>query len=488
MRRIEEIAHEHIEPIGHSSEVVIPPTVPAATIEESVILETISHAEGEQENTFMENIPNVPTADEGIVEDVSDEVLEPIISYGGMRKGVAPRIPLLTRKAHHRSKKRKIHVHMKPVINRLNAHGEILCSLQSEVQSIFISKSTEIKEIGAVKTELQEIRSELGSLKQLVPNLSEFVRVQLFVPAPPTPTQSVPKEETPTPTSPPTSFSAPPAPEPSKKPIPKHISSPTLFPATSSSSPISSTTIPPPPTFEEAPTSSSAGPSSAGPSSAGPSTARPSAPPPPTSFSSLHPPTPPTFITIIPEGAHVQGHIIQNIKDEFEEAILRSVLSVSSHVHKTNQFKIFSMAESKTEDQWAQGHQSLYKKYVLARSDRFPPSDHQLTLSEWFVIHHRNTWGPFIQKEIKLIRHFQMFQDYRFVNKLLEIQLGQFRGAIAPLRIENPVNTSLQVDFTTLKLPEIVFLPKLHSLPMDTVVGPSIFERFARVMARITVR
>ncbi|MQL85654.1 hypothetical protein Taro_018177 [Colocasia esculenta] len=79
-----------------------------------------------------------------------------------------------------------------------------------------------------------------------------------------------------------------------------------------------------------------------------------------------------------------------------------------------------------------------------------------------------------------------MFQDYRFVNKLLEVQIGQFRGAIAQLRTKNPVNTSLRVDFATLKLPEVVFLPKLHLLLMDSAVGTHIFERFARVMARIT--
>ncbi|MQM17058.1 hypothetical protein Taro_050027 [Colocasia esculenta] len=475
VRRIEDIAPALIEPVGQSTERVIPSAVPAPTIEESVILETVTHVEGEQENTLMEDIPSVPTVDafmevileevisevvapghteniqmedapaqgepeiqgettasapadqfqEGIVEDVLDENMEPIISFDGKRKGVSLRIPPLTRKAHHRSKKRKIHVHMKPVINRLNAHGEILCSLQSEVQSIFISQSTEAKEIGAVKTELQEMRSELGSLKQLVSNLSEFVRAQLSVPAPSAPTQSVPEEavrppgpceeevrpsgpseeevrppgssveesgpsgpvesvaepvrfrapidvaavppepavpsslQTPAPSFPPTSSSAPPALEPSKKPLPKHISSPTPFPATSSSSPISSTAIPPlPPTFEEPPASSSAGPSSSSPSFVGPS-----APPPPTSFSSIHPPTPPSFITIIPEGARVQGHIIQDIKDEFEEAI-------------------------------------------------FSPSH----------------------------------------------------------------------------MPDIVFLPKLHSLLMDSAVGPIIFERFARVMAIITVQ
>ncbi|MQL96360.1 hypothetical protein Taro_029035 [Colocasia esculenta] len=81
-----------------------------------------------------------------------------------------------------------------------------------------------------------------------------------------------------------------------------------------------------------------------------------------------------------------------------------------------------------------------------------------------------------------------MYNDYRFANKLPEIQLGQFRAVIAQLRTENPVNTSLQVDFTTLQMPDIVFLPKLNSLLMDSAMGPTIFERFARVMARITVQ
>ncbi|MQM11561.1 hypothetical protein Taro_044469 [Colocasia esculenta] len=503
-RRIEEIAPEHIEP-------------------------------GEQEETHEEIIPNIPAEDvnmeesqetvipeivalghisapadkyqEGLVESTSDgddsDDVEPVEGSAIKGKGVAPLVPLLTRKAHQSSKKRKIHVGLKPIINRLNAHGEILCSVQSEITSIFISQS-----IGAMKNELQEMRGELGSLKQLVTDLSNIVRVHLSSPAPPAPTQPVSEEpavgplgpvveesgppgpsmeksgppgqsagesrpsgpveskvgqvrtqepveatvvplesptssplQTPAPLSPPSSSIAPLAPETFKQPLPRHTSSTT-----------SSTAIPPPPIFED-PLASYSG---------------PSAPPPPTSFSSLHPPTPPSFITLISESARVQGHIIQNIKDEFEEVILRSVLTVGTHVHRTcssslapkkrkvskdlalyfdhkfpplwfslsvenrrrslyceylhkctfavlfglphvnltdhltivlplsplskpDQSKIFSMAESKTEDQWSRGHQSLYRKYLLAKSDRFPPRDHPLTLSEWFVIHHKNT-------------------------------------------------------------------------------------------------
>ncbi|MQM00942.1 hypothetical protein Taro_033693, partial [Colocasia esculenta] len=96
---------------------------------------------------------------EGIVEDVSDDVEEPSINSGGKRKSVASRISLLTRNTYHKSKKKRVHVHMKLVINRLNAHEEILCSLQYEVQSIFLSQSTDAKEIGVVKVELKKMRS-----------------------------------------------------------------------------------------------------------------------------------------------------------------------------------------------------------------------------------------------------------------------------------------------------------------------------------------
>ncbi|MQL72380.1 hypothetical protein Taro_004711 [Colocasia esculenta] len=60
-RRIEEIAPEHIKPIGQSSEIETPSTVIASIIEET--LETVAHAEREQEETLMEDTPNVPAVD-----------------------------------------------------------------------------------------------------------------------------------------------------------------------------------------------------------------------------------------------------------------------------------------------------------------------------------------------------------------------------------------------------------------------------------------
>ncbi|MQL84131.1 hypothetical protein Taro_016642 [Colocasia esculenta] len=227
-RRIEDIAPEHIEPIGQSTEEIVPPTVPAPAIVEEVIAEGAAHFEGELEDIHIQETPNVPEVEttlkaqlqssggarsprgardsgghtasaradkfqEGLVESTSDDNVEPSVGSGGRGKGVAPKVPLLTRKAHHISRKKKTHVNIKPVIARLNAHWEILCSLQSDISFIFISQSTGAKEIGAVTFELQEMRNELGSLKKLVSDLSDFVRVQLSTPAPPAPTQSIPE-------------------------------------------------------------------------------------------------------------------------------------------------------------------------------------------------------------------------------------------------------------------------------------------------------
>ncbi|MQL99052.1 hypothetical protein Taro_031766 [Colocasia esculenta] len=301
---------------------------------------------------------------EGVVESPSDEdvdIVEPAVRAHGKGKGVT-QISLLTRRAHHSSKKKKLRVNMKPVINWLDAHGEILCSLQNEVSSTFVSQSTGAKQIGAMKAELQSLKEEevrpsgpVGA-EDAGPSRPKVVEGQpapaasgpsgpsVEQPGPPGsvvdeqsgpsgPVESqdeqgrveapveevVPPEppssplQTPAPPSPPSSTIAPLAPATFKQPLPKHISSPTPFPTTTSSSPASSTFILSPPS--EAPPASS---SSTRASSSGPSSSGPSIPPPTTAYSFLHPPTPPSFITIILEGAQLEGSFIQDIKDEFE--------------------------------------------------------------------------------------------------------------------------------------------------------------------------
>ncbi|MQM15808.1 hypothetical protein Taro_048760 [Colocasia esculenta] len=284
-----------------------------------------------------------------------------------------------------------------------------------------------------------------------------------------------------------------------------------------------------------------------------------------TPASIFNPPTPPSFITIIPEGAQLTQVEIQDIKDEFEVAILHSVLAVGTHTHKTCSFspvskkrrltsthpissdlcypplwfslsisnkqklineeylqkvvfahifvlpfqnlsdhlatifpythlskaqqsKNFSMTEAKTEEQWARSNKDLYSQFRRVQAARYPPREAPLPLSEWFQIHHKHLFGPFIQNEIKFIRQYQMYSNYCYVNRLPESQLGQFQEAIRALSSCTAPSHSLRVDFATLVIPDVVFLPPLHALIMDSSVGTLIFERAARVMARLFVQ
>ncbi|MQM05457.1 hypothetical protein Taro_038267 [Colocasia esculenta] len=167
-------------------------------------------------------------------------------------------------------------------------------------------------------------------LLPLRPAIQDPVRAEDQAVAPEHPSSS--PLPTPAPPSPPSSSTAPTT---FKQPLPRNISSPTPFPSESSSSPASSTSIPPP--IVEVPLASS----SAGASSSGPSSSGPSIPPPSTSHSFLHPPTPPSFVTIIPEGDQLEHHMIQDIKDEFEvgQTFLAKVVSTHLLLVSTQCFK-----------------------------------------------------------------------------------------------------------------------------------------------------
>ncbi|MQL71932.1 hypothetical protein Taro_004266 [Colocasia esculenta] len=533
------------------------------------------------------------------------------------KKGKAaevPDVPFLADTPYQRQMRQRVIINLKPVIERLDAQGEILCSLQSDVNSIFMSQASVTKEISQVRNAMKWFNKEMGSMKSMLSEILKAVGAQAPPPPPPAaqrseedvPRPSGPVEkvqgpsgpaekvsgpsgtlesefvqhiaeeaeavapeppapsstQTPVPSSPPSSSTAPPAPQTFKKPQPRTISSPTPFPSQPTSSPISSTTTPPPPPiFEIPPESSSAGASS----SSGLPSSGPSDIPPTTSHSLLHPSPPSSFITVIPKGAQLESLYLGKIKDEFEEVILQSVLKVGDHIPradssssapkkrkisstsslsseslhpplwfsftvdnknklmyreylqkvvfatlvnfpflnlsdhlnvilpytpltKTEKSKILSIAHSKTEEQWARGHIELYKKFVLAKSARFPLRDHSLTLSEWFQIHHKNCWAPFIQKEIKMARHFQLFNNYRYVHRLPEVQFSQFKQAINALGSADAHTEAIQVDFATLQVPEEILLPPIHSLVIDSSVGSIIFECFSRVMGRIKVQ
>ncbi|MQL99375.1 hypothetical protein Taro_032099 [Colocasia esculenta] len=289
---------------------------------------------------------------------------------------------------------------------------------------------------------------------------------QAVAPEPPA-SSSLP---TPVAPSPPSSSTAPPAPTTFKRPRPRSISSPQPFPSQLASSPISSTIVPSPPSSPQIPpASSSVGPSS----SSGPSSSGPSALPTITPASIFNPPTPPSFITIIPEGAQLTQIEIQDIKDEFEVAILRSVLAIGTHSHRTGSSSPVSKKRR------------LTSSHPVSSEPCYPPLWFSLSISN----KQKLIYEEYLQKkEIKFIRQYQMYSNYYYVNRLPESQLGQFRAAIRALSSSTAHTESLQVDFATLVIPDVVFLPPLHALIMDSSVGTLIFERAARVMARLFVK
>ncbi|MQL74504.1 hypothetical protein Taro_006862 [Colocasia esculenta] len=81
-----------------------------------------------------------------------------------------------------------------------------------------------------------------------------------------------------------------------------------------------------------------------------------------------------------------------------------------------------------------------------------------------------------------------MYCDYCYLNSILEVQLGQFRQVIRALSLRVAHTEPLRVDFAALVIPDVVFLPPLHSLIMDSSVGTLMFERAAQVMARLSVQ
>ncbi|MQM07165.1 hypothetical protein Taro_040002 [Colocasia esculenta] len=157
--RIEDIPQEFIEPVGQSLEVA-PPSSQVATILRSV-LDSITSTKVESEisvdlaaesiekeaTTQGGHTASVPVNDqfrEGIVESASgeeynDENVEPIARASNKGKEATSGIPLLTRRPHQRQRKKKLKVNLKPLVARMDEQGKILCSVQSDIASIFIS-------------------------------------------------------------------------------------------------------------------------------------------------------------------------------------------------------------------------------------------------------------------------------------------------------------------------------------------------------------
>ncbi|MQM21488.1 hypothetical protein Taro_054530 [Colocasia esculenta] len=233
----------------------------------------------------------------------------------------------------------------------------------------------------------------------------------------------------------------------------------------------------------------------------------------PTSFFNpkhlFYPPTPPNSVIFPPDKPLPLGVFDTNVPDHFERNTLLTILSTASHIHRTDppspakkkrktsssisqafKSKIFEGAEFKTEDQWAaiKGNKAQYEKYLTARAESLTHRAHPLTFSEWFIIQHKNSWGSFILKEIRIARSFQLYSDFCYLNKIPEVQFCQFHSKITVLKSELPLNLPLKVDFVTCKVDFPVLLPKLHSLVFDSDAGSHALDMFARQMGRMSAK
>ncbi|MQM03043.1 hypothetical protein Taro_035821, partial [Colocasia esculenta] len=124
-------------------------SVPA---EEEAEVEKGSETQGEgnenpPENQFREG----ETASSSDSEDDQDQ--HPPMDKA-QEKGKAaevPDVPLLADTPYQRQMRQRVIINLKPVIERLDAQGKILCSLQSDVNSIFMSQASTSKELSQVK-------------------------------------------------------------------------------------------------------------------------------------------------------------------------------------------------------------------------------------------------------------------------------------------------------------------------------------------------
>ncbi|MQL78473.1 hypothetical protein Taro_010899 [Colocasia esculenta] len=384
--------------------------------------ETTPVVDGQEER--HKDSPNLDDREGEIARSSSSDDDQPPPAKEGNKKGkeVASEVPLLADTPFERQVKQKIVINLKPVIERLNVQGELLFSLQSDVNSIFLSQASANKELAQIRNAMKWFNKETSSMKGMLSDIIKAVGVQAPPPpadqepeaaaapaeaavnvegpsgpddqvkGPPGPaeqgsgpsepleSESVQKEaeeslapkppaplsspsHTPIPPTPPSAPTAPPAPQTFKKPQSRPISSPTPFQSTSS--PASSTSIPSPSSVLEAPPASSAGASS---SSSGPSLG-PVDDLPTTSHSFLHPTPPPSFITIIPERAQLNSPFMLKIKDEFEEGILREYYQ--GHVSAEVLAPILSECERVTSSDWS-------KFYPLSAQQLFEINEAQV--------------------------------------------------------------------------------------------------------------
>ncbi|MQM12494.1 hypothetical protein Taro_045414 [Colocasia esculenta] len=512
--------------------------VASGHIESSVLID--APIQGEQGRIGEQNIEKEGASQGAHSEDasVNEEHIEVPIE---VEEQVERRSPS-KKTTHRRQKKILKKLHLKPILKRLDDQGEVLTPVQSAVSSVIVRHESMSNDISQISNAMKWFNKELRSMKVMVSEILKSVGPKdptppecepsrqsegnagpsgpigvdlvelpsgpsVDAPAGPSgpsiavqPSENLPIEDSdicqgsrpeketlnpvepvaeradqavapeppasstlPTPAAPsaPSSSTAPPAPTTFKRPRPRSVSSPQPFPSQFASSPISSNIVPSPPSSPQLPPASS----SARPSSSGPSSSGPSALPTITPASIFNPPTPPSFITIIPEGAQLTQVEIQDIKDEFEVAILHSVLAVGTHTHRTGSSSPVSKKRR------------LTSTHPISSDLCYPPLWFSLSISNKQKLIYEEYLQKAQQSKIFSMTEAKSEEQWARSNRDVYSQFREFKLPDIHLG-------KLLFPFMN----DVVFLPPLHALIMDSSVGSLIFERAARVMARLFVQ
>ncbi|MQL72660.1 hypothetical protein Taro_004979 [Colocasia esculenta] len=491
--RIEDLLPEQIEPVGQYSEVV-PPSSRVASVLRDVLDSIQSNlggpvisddqateavALGHTDEIIMEKAPSQEEQEDAHENVQVDDT--PIQGEQGVEKEAAPQgehtesVPMnieenvesverserasskRKRIAHKKPKKKQLKVNLKPIIKRLNEQGKSLTSLQSDIQSIIISQTSATNEIGALSTEVHNLRDDFKMFKQLCRWMKgEFDSVKKLI------SSRVQSSSAPPAHSPvePVSSSGPSENEVERPSGPLivedvHVGNPSVAKLSEDpAGPSGPAIVDPVPAVESRPSGppeEESGPS--GPMESESELHRAEeeavalAPPAPSPIQTPAPPSPPSSSTTPPA------------PQPFKQPLPRAISSPTPFPSHTSSSS--------------------------ASTNFIPPPPPFIEVpSASSSVGASSSSGPSSSGPADI----PMFNNYQYINHLHEIQLGQFKQAIQALGSAAAHTEAIQVDFSSLQVSNSVFLPPLHSLVMESSVGSIIFERLARVMGRIHVQ
>ncbi|MQM01870.1 hypothetical protein Taro_034628 [Colocasia esculenta] len=158
------------EPLGHSEDIAVE-DVPAqgepvdATYEDRFVEGIVKDEFGDDANTYQHT--EIPAMHK-----------EPAMDDAVRKKAVHEKLPRLTRRSHNKPKKMKICVHLEPILARLDAQGELICSLQTDLASVLHNHHSQNLVLREVISELEGTKIELSSLSAMMTDLTQLVRTQ----------------------------------------------------------------------------------------------------------------------------------------------------------------------------------------------------------------------------------------------------------------------------------------------------------------------